>query len=80
MLAGSLLCSTLALVGAIWIAVVAFQNGDIAMGVFSIFCFIVTIVYGIQNIDSCKVPLVLLVIGVIGRIVIRFGMASGGAI
>jgi hypothetical protein len=71
----ALLGSILALVGAIWIAVIAFQNGDTVWGVLSLFCGIVAIVYGVQHADEAKVPLILLIIGIVvggaGRVMMR---------
>jgi hypothetical protein len=61
----ALLGSIAALVGAIWIAVIAFQNGDTVWGVLSIFCGIVAIVYGAQHFEECKVPLILLIVGAV---------------
>jgi len=66
----------LALIGAIWIAVIAFQNEEVVWGIFSIFCGIAALIYGVQHFDEAKVPLGLLVVGIVlsaaGRI-----MASG---
>ena len=69
--------SLLALVGVIWIVVIAFQNGDPVWGVVSIFCGIAAIIYGVQHFDEAKVPLGLLVggmiLGAIGRVAMRDG-------
>ena len=70
---GALLVS----VGAIWIIVVAFTEGDILMGVLSIICGIVTIIYGIQHMDRCKIPLILMGVGMV--IAIIGNVALGGA-
>ncbi len=68
----ALLGSLLALVGAIWIAVIAFQNDDMIWGIASIFCGIAAVIYGVQQFDQAKIPLALLVvgtlIGVAGRV------------
>ena len=43
----------LALIGVIWIAVLAFQAGDIFWGVFSLICpVIVALIYGFLHFDS----------------------------
>ena len=54
----------LLLIGAIWIAVIAFQNEEVAWGIFSIFCGIAALIYGVQHFDEAKVPLGLLVAGI----------------
>jgi 1,4-dihydroxy-2-naphthoate octaprenyltransferase len=61
----ALLGSLMALVGAIWIAVIAFQNDDMLWGILSIFCGIAAIIYGVQHFDQAKLPLGLLVLGII---------------
>jgi 1,4-dihydroxy-2-naphthoate octaprenyltransferase len=61
----ALLGSLMALAGAIWIAVIAFQNDDMIWGIASIFCGIAAIIYGVQNFDQAKIPLGLLVIGIV---------------
>lgn len=53
------------LVGVIWIAVIAFQNNDVVMGVLSLFCGIVALVYGVQHLAEAKTPLILLAVGVV---------------
>lgn len=53
------------LVGIIWIAVIAFQNNDILMGVLSLLCGIVALVYGIQHFAEAKAPVILLAVGII---------------
>jgi hypothetical protein len=59
------------LAGVVWTMVVAIQNGDIAWGIIGLCCGIVAIVYAVQHIDECKVPLILMVVGVVGRILIQ---------
>ena len=68
----ALVGSLMALVGAVWIAIIAFQNDDTVWGIMSIFCGIAAIIYRVQHFDEAKAPLGLLglgiVIGVIGRV------------
>lgn len=61
----ALLGSLMALAGAIWIAIIAFQNDDTVWGIVSIFCGIAAIIYGVQHIDQAKLPLGLLFLGII---------------
>jgi hypothetical protein len=61
----ALLGSILGLIGVIWIVVIAFQNDDPIWGVVSIFCGLAAIIYGIQHFDQAKVPLILILIGVV---------------
>jgi 1,4-dihydroxy-2-naphthoate octaprenyltransferase len=61
----ALLGSLMALAGAIWIAVIAFQNEDMVWGIISIFCGLAAIIYGVQHFDEAKIPLGLLVLGII---------------
>ena len=43
----------LAMIGVIWIAVLAFQAGDIFWGIFSLICpVIVALIYGFLHFDS----------------------------
>jgi len=65
------------LAGCIWIAIIAFQNDETLMGIFSLICGIVALVYGIQNMEQCKVPLIILAFGFVGNIVSQ--MLSMGA-
>ena len=55
-------------VGGVWIAIIAFKNDEPVMGVLSFCCAIVAIIYGVQNMGECRIPLILVVIGVIGSI------------
>ncbi|QDU26095.1 hypothetical protein ETAA8_11690 [Anatilimnocola aggregata] len=71
-----LLGSVLSLVGLIWIVVIAFQNGDIVWGIVSIFCGIAAIIYGVQHMEQAKIPLGMLVAGIILSVV---GNVAGGA-
>lgn len=71
-----LLFSICTLAGAIWIALLAFQEGEIAFGVFSIVCGIVAIVYGIQRFDDAKIPLGLMAVGIVGNIITRVALAQ----
>ncbi len=57
--------SLVGMIGVIWIAVIAFQNDDIAWGVISLFCGIVAIIYGVQHLDEAKIPLGLILIGIV---------------
>lgn len=52
-------------VGGIWIAIIAFQNDDIAWGIISIFCGLAAIIYGIQHAEEARIPLFLIFIGFI---------------
>jgi len=54
------------LIGWIWIIVLAFQNGDTVWRICSIlFCGLVALIYGIMHFQQAKVPVILLVIGMI---------------
>jgi len=64
-------------VGIIWIATVAFKQGDTTWGFLSIFCGICTVIYGIKNMDECAVPLFIILVGIVARVVLVF---TGGAI
>jgi 1,4-dihydroxy-2-naphthoate octaprenyltransferase len=61
----AILGSLMALVGAVWIAVIAFGNDDMVWGIISIFCGLAAIIYGVQHFDEAKIPLGLLVLGII---------------
>jgi hypothetical protein len=52
------------LIGAIWIVVLAFQE-SIGWGIGSLLCGIVTLIYGISRWPETKVPLLLMIAGVI---------------
>lgn len=70
------IASICGLIGWIWIIVLAFQNGDVIWGICSIlFCGIVALVYGIMHFQQAKVPVILLVIGMVaggaGRVMIQ---------
>jgi hypothetical protein len=65
---GSILAAVgglLVLIGAIWIAVIAFQSGDIVWGVLSLICGIVAIIYGAQHMDKARTPLFMLIGGIV---------------
>jgi hypothetical protein len=68
------------LVGVVWIAVIAFQKNDILMGILSLVCGIVALVYGVQHMDEAKVPLILLVVGIVlsGVGQLAGGLLGGG--
>ena len=63
----------LALIGVIWIAVLAFQAGDIFWGVFSLICpVIVALIYGFLHFDSRNnqggntvAPVILIIVGLV---------------
>lgn len=76
MLVLGILFSLCGLAGVIWIAVLAFQEGDIAYGVLSIRCGIVAIAYGVQHFDDAKVPLGLMALGVVGNIITRVALGA----
>ena len=59
----------LALAGAIWIIVIAFQNGDTVWGIVSIFCGIATLIYGVQHFQQAKVALGLIAGGIVLQII-----------
>lgn len=65
----ALLGSACSLIGLIWIIVLAFKAGDIIWGVISIFCGIVGLVYGFMNFDRCKVPTIMMMIGIVVSVV-----------
>jgi len=63
----------LALIGVIWIAVLAFQAGDIFWGIFSLICpVIVALIYGFLYFDSSNnrggntvAPVILIIVGLV---------------
>ena len=63
----------LTLIGVIWIAVVAFQAGDIFWGIFALICpIIVALIYGFLHFDTNKnrggntvAPVILIIVGVV---------------
>lgn len=61
--------SLLMLVGVIWIAVTAFQSGDLVWGILSLLCLIATVIYALQHMDKTRNPLYLLVGGIVLEIV-----------
>jgi hypothetical protein len=67
----------LTLIGAIWIAVIAFQSGDVLWGILSIFCLmpIVAIVYAAQHMDKARTPMFIAIGGLVLEIV---GAMLGG--
>lgn len=74
LLAALVLGFLLGIAGTIWIAVIAFQKGDLLWAIASIFCGIAAVTYGVQNLNQAKIPLALLIAGtaitVVGRILI----------
>ena len=64
------------LAGVIWVLIIAIQNGDIVWGIVGLFCGIVAIIYAIQHFEEAKIPLGLMILGVIGNIIMRV-VASG---
>jgi hypothetical protein len=67
------LCGT---VGIIWIAVIAFQKGDVLMGVLSLVCCgLVAIYYGATHLPETKVPLILVGVAVVANVL---GSVFGG--
>ena len=63
----------LALIGVIWIAVLAFQAGDIFWGIFSLICpVLVALIYGFLHFDSSGnrsgntvAPVILIIVGLV---------------
>lgn len=68
------------LVGIIWIAVIAFQSGEVVWGIASIVCGIAAIIYGAKNFEKAKIPLGLIVLSIVGNIVVSVlgGLGGGG--
>ncbi len=66
--------SLLSFIGAIWIIVNAFRNDGLLWGIGSLLCGPVLLVYAIMNFAANKIPLALLVVGVI--ISVMGGMPS----
>lgn len=73
-----LICSLCGLAGVIWVAVLAFQDGEPAWGIGSIICGIVAIVYAVKNMDRALIPLILMGVGIAGNAIVRIAAASGG--
>jgi len=76
MIALAIIGGVCSLVGVVWIAVIAFQNDDILMGVLSLICGIVALVYGIQHSQEAKTPLILLGVGFVLSVVGRVALLS----
>lgn len=57
--------SLVSLIGAIWIIVNAFRNDGLLWGIGSLLCGPVLLVYAIMHFAANKIPLALLVVGVI---------------
>ena len=63
----------LALIGVIWIAVLAFQAGDIFSGIFALICpVLVALIYGFLHFDSSEnrtgntvPPVILIIVGLV---------------
>ncbi|MCH2242572.1 MAG: hypothetical protein MK041_11745 [Aquabacterium sp.] len=63
----------LALIGVIWIAVLAFQAGDILWGIFALICpVLVALIYGFLHFDSndnrsgnTVAPVILIIVGLV---------------
>jgi len=56
----------LALIGVIWIAVLAFQAGDILWGVFCLICpLLVALIYGFLNFQKSTAPVILIIVGLV---------------
>ena len=64
-------------VGWIWIIVMCFQDGETLWGIGSIIIAPVALIYGIMNFGEAKIPVILLAVGIVGRIV--FGVMAAGA-
>jgi hypothetical protein len=64
------------MVGGIWIVVIAIKNGDLLYGIGGLFCGLLLLIYAIQNLDECKIPLGLMVIGTIASVVLNFMSAT----
>lgn len=73
-----LICSLCGLAGVIWVAVLAFQDGEIGWGIGSIICGIVAIVYAVKNMDRALIPLILIGVGIVGNAIVRVAAAGGG--
>ena len=56
----------LTLIGVIWIAVLAFQAGDIFWGIFSLICpVLVALIYGFLNFQRTTAPVILIIVGLV---------------
>lgn len=67
----------IALIGAIWIGVIAFQSGDVIWGILSIICLmpIVAIVYAAQHQDKARTPMFIAIGGLVLEVI---GILFGG--
>jgi len=72
-----LVSAIMTIAGAVWIAVIAFQHGETGWGIGALICGIVTLVYGFQNFEECKIPLALFGFGILIRI---GGIAMAGGV
>ena len=57
------------LIGLVWTVVIAIQSGDTWWGILGLLCGIVAIIYAVQHLDKCKVPLALMALAVVGNII-----------
>lgn len=70
------LASLVTLVGVIWITVNAFRKDGPLHGIFCFICGIYTLYYGIKNFAENKIPLIMVVVGVIASILLRPDMSA----
>ncbi len=56
----------LTLIGVIWIAVLAFQAGDVLWGIFCLICpVLVALIYGFLNFQRTTAPVILIIVGLV---------------
>lgn len=56
----------LTLIGVIWIAVLAFQAGEVLWGIFSLICpVLVALIYGFLNFQRAVAPVILIIVGLV---------------
>ena len=71
----ALIFAVMGIVGWIWIVVSCFRNGETLWGIGSIVLPVIAPIYAGMNFRDAKIPLFLMVIGIVGRI-ITSGMTS----
>ncbi|HTN75413.1 MAG TPA: hypothetical protein VL096_09205 [Pirellulaceae bacterium] len=68
----------LCLISMLWIAVAAFQAGNVLWGVLSLICAPLSLVYGYQNFAKLKVPTIMMCVGLLLNVALGFSRLSAG--
>jgi predicted neutral ceramidase superfamily lipid hydrolase len=71
-----ILCIVMGIVGWLWMVALAFNNEEMGWAVACLIFFPACVLYGINNMDEAKIPLILIALGIVGRISVSYLMAS----